>query len=108
VLLLPPQVSFKTTGGGSIRFNPNLYAEGKVCLSLLGTWSGGKGEGWNASASTALQVCCCPGPCGPGNLWGQSGQSQHFHAHTCMHNVLRWNLQNCAGDKPTTLARVCR
>ena len=29
---------------------------GKVCLSLLGTWEGAKGEGWNANASTALQV----------------------------------------------------
>jgi hypothetical protein len=36
----PPQVLFKTTGGGRINFNPNLYADGKVCLSLLGTWQG--------------------------------------------------------------------
>ena len=25
---------------GKVRFNPNLYANGKVCLSILGTWSG--------------------------------------------------------------------
>ena len=30
------QVNFQTTGGGSVRFNPNLYNCGKVCLSLLG------------------------------------------------------------------------
>lgn len=36
----PPQVQFRTTGGGRVNFNPNLYADGKVCLSLLGTWSG--------------------------------------------------------------------
>jgi hypothetical protein len=36
----PPRVQFKTTGGGTIYFNPNLYADGKVCLSLLGTWEG--------------------------------------------------------------------
>ncbi len=36
----PPKVQLITTGGGTIRFNPNLYAEGKVCLSLLGTWRG--------------------------------------------------------------------
>ncbi len=35
----PPIVYLLTTGGGKIRFNPNLYACGKVCLSLLGTWS---------------------------------------------------------------------
>jgi baculoviral IAP repeat-containing protein 6 len=33
----PPKVQFKTTGGGKAHFNPNLYPEGKVCLSLIGT-----------------------------------------------------------------------
>ena len=33
--------------------NPNLYANGKCCLSLLGTWSG---PGWDAGSSTLLQV----------------------------------------------------
>jgi len=49
-------VLLKTTGGGRFRFNPNLYNCGKVCLSLLGTWSGGQGESWNADASTTFQV----------------------------------------------------
>jgi len=40
----PPQFQLITTGYGKIRFNPNLYADGKVCLSLLGTWAG---EPWN-------------------------------------------------------------
>lgn len=39
-----------------MRFNPNLYNCGKVCLSLLGTWGGGRGEGWDAHSSSALQV----------------------------------------------------
>lgn len=39
-----------------MRFNPNLYNCGKVCLSLLGTWSGAKGETWDPSASSTLQV----------------------------------------------------
>ena len=43
-------------GGGSVRFNPNLYSNGKVCLSLLGTWRGGSAmEEWNSSSSL-LQV----------------------------------------------------
>jgi ubiquitin-protein ligase len=49
----PPQVKFLTTGGGRVRFNPNLYNCGKVCLSLLGTWSG---PGWQPKKSTLLQV----------------------------------------------------
>lgn len=47
---------FTFAGGGSVRFNPNLYACGKVCLSLLGTWSGARGETWDASSSSTLQV----------------------------------------------------
>ena len=52
----PPQVLLKTTGNGSVRFNPNLYSNGKVCLSLLGTWSGTSGESWNKNTSSLLQV----------------------------------------------------
>ena len=34
----PPKVLLKTIDG-KIRLNPNLYSCGKVCLSILGTWS---------------------------------------------------------------------
>jgi ubiquitin-protein ligase len=50
-----PKVLLNTTGMGKVRFNPNLYSSGKVCLSLLGTWSGDQGEKWNKT-STFLQV----------------------------------------------------
>ncbi|KAK3597230.1 hypothetical protein CHS0354_004982 [Potamilus streckersoni] len=36
----PPRVKLLTTGSGRVRFNPNLYKNGKVCLSIIGTWSG--------------------------------------------------------------------
>ena len=51
-----PKCLLVTTGGGSVRFNPNLYNCGKVCLSLLGTWSGTAGEKWNKDTSTLLQL----------------------------------------------------
>ena len=35
----PPKVTF-CTQGEQVRFNPNLYTNGKVCLSLLNTWPG--------------------------------------------------------------------
>ena len=35
----PPQCKFETINN-KIRFNPNLYENGKICLSILGTWSG--------------------------------------------------------------------
>lgn len=52
----PPKVNLQTTGNGKVRFNPNLYASGKVCLSLLGTWNGAQQEKWNKDTSTLLQV----------------------------------------------------
>lgn len=32
----PPQVRFMTTDASKIRFNPNMYSNGMVCLSILG------------------------------------------------------------------------
>ena len=34
----------------------NLYEEGKVCLSILGTWAGDKNESWSAARSSLLQA----------------------------------------------------
>jgi len=48
-----PKVNIVTTGRGKIRFGPNLYACGKVCLSLLGTWEGPK---WDPKNSSLFQV----------------------------------------------------
>ncbi|KAI0515985.1 hypothetical protein KFK09_008656 [Dendrobium nobile] len=51
--LVPPIVHYHS---GGLRLNPNLYASGKVCLSLLNTWSGHGCEKWNPTNSTMLQV----------------------------------------------------
>ncbi|XP_022717116.1 probable ubiquitin-conjugating enzyme E2 26 isoform X2 [Durio zibethinus] len=50
---VPPHVYYHS---GGLRLNPNLYSCGKVCLSLLNTWSGNKNEKWIPSMSTMLQV----------------------------------------------------
>lgn len=34
--LEPPKCRLATTGGETLRFNPNLYKDGKICLSILG------------------------------------------------------------------------
>jgi ubiquitin-protein ligase len=43
----PPAFSYLTNDGRT-RFNPNLYKNGKVCLSLLNTW---QGEPWSGVQS---------------------------------------------------------
>lgn len=40
----------------SDRLNPNLYEDGKVCLSLLGTWHGEGSEIWLPHKSNLLQI----------------------------------------------------
>lgn len=52
----PPKCQLVTTGGEQVRFNPNLYSNGKVCLSLLGTWRGSSTEMWDPKLSTILQL----------------------------------------------------
>ncbi|XWS18390.1 hypothetical protein CRYUN_Cryun32bG0039400 [Craigia yunnanensis] len=49
----PPLVHYHSWG---LRLNPNLYESGKICLSLLNTWTGSDTEVWNPGNSTILQV----------------------------------------------------
>eukprot|EP01012_Entosiphon_sulcatum_P063841 TRINITY_DN9197_c0_g1_i1.p1 TRINITY_DN9197_c0_g1~~TRINITY_DN9197_c0_g1_i1.p1 ORF type:complete len:1301 (+),score=235.11 TRINITY_DN9197_c0_g1_i1:399-3905(+) len=54
---IPPMVNLITTGSGTVRFNPNLYESGKICLSLLGTWHGDDPYSkWDADRSSLYQV----------------------------------------------------
>lgn len=41
----PPKFTF-LTNSDNIRMNPNLYRNGKVCISILNTW---RGEPWSSS-----------------------------------------------------------
>lgn len=52
----PMMINLETTGCRTVRFNPNLYNDGKVCLSVLNTWHGRPEEKWNAHTSSFLQV----------------------------------------------------
>ncbi|PPQ63873.1 hypothetical protein CVT24_009499 [Panaeolus cyanescens] len=87
----PPSVKYITTNGGKYRFNPNLYADGKVCLSLLGTWSG---PGWVSGKSTLLQVLIsiqsmilCDEPYLNEPAWANSSGTPQSHAYSA--NVRR-------------------
>lgn len=53
----PPNVFFHSWTGNLGRINPNLYEDGKICLSLLGTWDADeKNEAWSPKKSTILQI----------------------------------------------------
>lgn len=52
----PPKVTFKTNDGLT-RYNPNLYKSGKVCVSILNTWTGEKWSSCQNINSVLLTLC---------------------------------------------------
>ena len=52
----PPKVKYMTNDGVT-RFNPNLYKCGKVCVSILNTWSGDKWSSCQTINSILLTLC---------------------------------------------------
>lgn len=71
----PPTITF-CTNNGLVRFNPNLYIGGKVCISILNTW---RGEQWTSCQTIStvllsLSSLLCKSPllnepgCRPGHM----------------------------------------
>lgn len=52
----PPKATY-WTNGNNIRFNPNLYKCGKVCVSLLNTWRGDQWTSCQTISSVLLTIC---------------------------------------------------
>jgi ubiquitin-conjugating enzyme E2 Z len=51
----PPVVTFNTNDGIT-RYHPNLYKSGKVCLSIINTWSGEPWSGCQTISSILLTI----------------------------------------------------
>ena len=90
----PPAIVYHTNGCG-IRFHPNLYKTGKVCLSILNTW---KGEQWTScqTISTVLLTLCmvlCKNP-----LLNEPGVNMHhkdLHAYNTIIEYSNINVAIC-------------
>lgn len=52
----PPIVTYMTNDGYT-RYNPNLYKNGKVCVSILNTWIGDKWSACQTINSILLTLC---------------------------------------------------
>lgn len=94
--LRPPRVIFKT-GDGRVRFNPNLYVDGKVCLSVLGTWHGPSWTPLCTLRSTLLSIqsllCAEPLQNEPGFERNEGRDSQLYAAIIRYENVAVTVLQ---------------
>lgn len=73
----PPKVSYMTNDGVT-RYNPNLYKCGKVCVSILNTWSGDKWSSCQTINSVLLTLCSLLNNSPLENEPGQSKQSKDF------------------------------
>ena len=74
----PPHVIYRTNDG-IVRYNPNFYKSGKVCLSILNTWPG---ERWSScqtlrSVLITLQMTMNEQP-----LINEPGVSDDKHKHS--------------------------
>jgi ubiquitin-protein ligase len=73
----PPKVTYMTNDG-STRFNPNLYKCGKVCVSILNTWSGDKWSSCQTINSILLTLCSLLNDAPLENEPGQGKSSRDF------------------------------
>ncbi|OQV16886.1 Ubiquitin-conjugating enzyme E2 Z [Hypsibius exemplaris] len=73
--LKPPRVCILTTDGGRVRFGPNLYAEGKICLSILGTWSG---PSWTAAMTVSVVLTSIQSLMSVGALRNEPGHEKQL------------------------------
>jgi len=73
----PPKVTYMTNDG-STRFNPNLYKCGKVCVSILNTWSGDKWSSCQTINSVLLTLCSLLNNSPLENEPGQTKESKDF------------------------------
>lgn len=96
----PPKVKFLTYDGCT-RFHPNLYIDGKVCLSILGTWHG---PSWATTMSISTVLLSIQGLLDSDPMKhepGWEGEEQHIvkkrreYAEYIEHRVLCYNTTLC-------------
>lgn len=65
----PPKVTYHTNDGKA-RMHPNFYTNGKVCVSIIGTWSG---PGWTSCQSLYSVLVTIRSLMTPNPLWEEPG-----------------------------------
>lgn len=88
----PPKVKYWTNGNG-IRFNPNLYTCGKVCVSLLNTWRGDQWTSCQSIATVLLTLCTllCKDP-----LLNEPGVNKGHHDINSYNEIIEYSNLNIA------------
>ena len=79
----PPKVIYKTNDGIT-RFNPNFYRSGKVCLSILNTWTG---EQWSACQTIRSVLLTLQTTMNDMPLVNEPGVDEKLH----LNSIIRYN-----------------
>lgn len=93
-----PQVQFRTHDGKT-RFHPNMYVDGKCCLSILGTWSGPK---WASTMRLSTVLVTLQSLMDTNPILHEPGYSnptpQMLHEYKAIveHSCIRYILQRAA------------
>jgi ubiquitin-protein ligase len=82
----PPKVTYMTNDGQT-RFNPNLYKCGKVCVSILNTWSGDKWSSCQTLNSVLITLCTLLNDKPMLNEPGQTTKSKDYLPY---HNCIKY------------------
>lgn len=82
----PPNVKL-ITSDGKTRFHPNLYVDGKVCLSILGTYSG---PSWQSTMSLSMVLISLKALLDANPLAHEPGFSSHKITHPIANQYARF------------------
>ena len=80
----PPKVKYLTTDGKS-RMHPNYYCCGKVCVSIIGTWSG---PGWTSCQSLSSVLITLRSLFIENPLWQEPGFNGEISERNSDYNTL--------------------
>ena len=86
----PPKVTYKTNDGFT-RFNPNLYKNGKVCISLLNTW---QGEQWSSCQNISTILLNLVALLNNNPLLNEPGITNRHHDYENYNKIIRFQNLN--------------
>ena len=108
----PPLFHYLSQCSG--RLNPNLYEDGKVCVSLLGTWAGRGSEVWTSKSNVLQVLVSIQGNfcylTNTKNFYCSAFHGQNiFPCDLCFILVKKYSLKSAGNSSAqwTTLASVC-
>ena len=93
----PPKLKYITNDGNNTRFHPNLYRNGKVCLSILNTWSG---DQWTSCQSLSTVLLTLTTLFHNKSLLNEPGINENHRDFENYHTVIQYrNYQYAVNSK---------